>query len=242
MNSLISASGKTQPPWIRRLLLPAYQVKDAAKYATISAQTILNWQKTYSGNNATISRREDGQLLSYLQLIEVAVVAAMRDAGVSLNAIREAREYMSARLKAEYPFAQHAFKTDGKNIIMKFTDFEKDESKDKLIIVNKGGQLGWNAILEEKLKEFEYHKGTGVANKWHLRGSSSSIVIDPQVSFGAPAIKGIPTWTIKGRLDAGESIDDIADDFSLKKMDVKKALEFEGVDVTKIDNAVEWNH
>lgn len=222
--------------------MPAYQVKDAAKYARISAQTILNWQKARGENTAPISNREDGHLLSYLQLIEVAIVAAMREAGVSLNTIRDAREFMGQRLKSEFPFAQHGFKTDGKNILMNLSDFDKGESRDKLIIVSKGGQLGWKPILEDKLKEFEYHKNSGVAIKWHVRGTSSSIVIDPQVSFGAPTVRGIPTWTIKGRLDAGESVDDIADDFSIKKSDVKSALEFEGVDITKMNNTVEWSH
>lgn len=43
-------------------------------------------------------------------------------------------------------------------------------------------------------------------------------------------------------MDAGESIDDIADDFSIKKSNVKNALEFEGVDINKISNAAEWSH
>jgi len=146
---------------------------------------------------------------------------------------------MAQRLQSEHPFAQHGFKTDGKNIIMNLSEFDKGESRDKLIVINKGGQLGWKPILEEKLKEFEYHKGFGVAAKWHVRGTDSSIVIDPQVSFGAPAVKGIPTWTIKGRLDAGESIEDIADDFSINKNDVESALEFEGVDIGEI---AEWSH
>ena len=41
------------------------------------------------------------------------------------------------------------------------------------------------------------------------------MLIDPRISFGAPMIKGVPTWVLKGRHEAGESIGDIRDDFSL---------------------------
>ena len=95
--------------------------------------------------------------------------------------------------------------------------------------------------MEGKLQEFEYQKG--VAIRWHLAGENSDILIDPQVSFGAPSIKGIPTWTLKNRLDAGESVEDIAEDFSLEPLDVVQALEFEGVEKTKIlDASTECSH
>jgi uncharacterized protein (DUF433 family) len=236
MNSSISTVGN-KPPWMRRLMLPAYQVKDAARYAGIAPQTILNWQKKQSGAMATISDRADGQALSYLQLIELAVVASMRSAGVSLSTIRAAKEYIGQRLHSEFPFAVYGFKTDGKNLLMNLSEFVKGESADKLIVVSKGGQLGWKPILEQRLKEFEYHKGMAV--KWNL---DEAIGIDPQIAFGAPSIKGVPTWTIKGRLDAGESVEDIAYDFSLKIDDVENALRFEGVDKTKIANVAEWSH
>jgi len=235
MTSLHSITGKTQAPWVRRLNLPMYQVKEAARYAGVSPQTILNWQS----GTSTVAEREKGVALSYLQLIEVAVVAAMRDAGISLNTIRAARNYIAQRLTSEYPFAQYRFMTDGKHILMEFSTFDKTKSKDKLIVVSKNGQLGWKEILENRLREFEYKNGLAI--RWKLGGENSPIIIDPQISFGAPVVKGTPTWAVKGRFDSGESIEDIADDFSLPLSDVKKALEFEGIDTKIIDSAA-WSH
>ncbi len=65
--------------------------------------------------------------------------------------------------------------------------------------------------------------------QWHVRGKASPILIDPQIAFGAPAINGVPTWAIKGRREAGETIDEIVDDFLLKREEVAAALEFEAV-------------
>ena len=58
------------------------------------------------------------------------------------------------------------------------------------------------------------------------------MLIDPRISFGAPMIKGVPTWVLKGRHEAGESIGDIRDDFSLTEEEVQQGLEFEGIQVT----------
>jgi uncharacterized protein (DUF433 family) len=40
-------------------------------------------------------------------------------------------------------------------------------------------------------------------------------------------VKGTPTWIILGRWNAGESDSDIAEDFGIKKEEVREALKFE---------------
>jgi uncharacterized protein (DUF433 family)/DNA-binding transcriptional MerR regulator len=239
MNNPAATSQNTHEPWISRLSVPTYRPSDAARYAGISTHTILNWQREQSNGGAAISNRDNGQMLSYLQLIEVAVVAAMRKAGVPLGSIRAAKKYLSEHLESPYPFALHCFKTDGKKILMNLSDFVPSE-RDKLISLN-DGQLGWQPILQDKLQEFDYHADSGIVEKWHVSGPQSGITIDPRVSFGSPAIHGIPTWTIKGRLDAGESINDIADDFSIQADEVKQALKFEGVRSEDIERAAAWS-
>lgn len=55
------------------------------------------------------------------------------------------------------------------------------------------------------------------------------IVIDPLISFGTPVIagKGIGTGTIASRIDAGESIADVAADYELTEAEVEEALVYE---------------
>jgi uncharacterized protein (DUF433 family) len=93
-----------------------------------------------------------------------------------------------------------------------------------VVQADQDGQLTWENVIG-RLKEFDYeHKR--IVIRWRV---ADAIVIDPRISFGAPAIKGTPTWIIKGRWDAGESDTDIAEDFGLEKQEVRKALDFEGV-------------
>jgi uncharacterized protein (DUF433 family) len=215
--------------WRSRLFVPNYRVGEAARYAHLSSQTVANWHKPISSNKrGTLSAKDKGASLSYLQLIEVAVVASFRKAGVSLQKIRLAREYVGTKLKAEHPFAEYRFKTDGRDLWMDYAQIEANMGDNKLLVASKGGQLAWSDIIG-KLQEFDY-ENDGLAVRWHVAGLDSEIVIDPRVQFGAPAIEGVPTWVFKGRWESGEDLNEISDDFGLPNSSIIDALRFEGID------------
>lgn len=111
-----------QAAWMGRLYLPAYQVNEATRYAGISPSTVSAWHKTSAGPNAAslLGTRDKKASLSYLQVIEVAVVAGMRAEKVPLARIAEARDDMSNILGVDSPFARYAFKTDGKRLWMDY--------------------------------------------------------------------------------------------------------------------------
>ncbi|MGE0760300.1 MAG: DUF433 domain-containing protein [Pirellulaceae bacterium] len=227
--------------WRHRITLPSYRVAEAARYARTTPQTIGNWQKVSGGNLPAISERAGGKALSYLQLIEVGVVAAMRESGVKLATIRRAREYLSKEFDREFPFAYYRFKTDGKQILMDYDQLVSDNAKGKLIVVSESGQLAWNQILSGLLREFEYESDGGIVLRWKLGGLESPVSIDPRVAFGAPHVDGIPTWVLKERWGAGESVGDISDDYALAPATVFSALRFEGVNVDT-DRPNSWVH
>jgi hypothetical protein len=190
------ASASSANGWRRRLYLPNYQVREAAKYAGIAPQTVVQWQKGAAG--PILAPREEREALSYLQLIEVAVVAALRRAGVRLRRIRDTRGYVSKTLKSEFPFAEYRFKTDGERLFMDFDQLVgAEKGRGKLIRPDQGGQLAWTAVIG-RLEEFEYEHEE-IVIQWHVAGRKSAVIIDPQVSFGAPMVSGIPTWAVKGR-------------------------------------------
>lgn len=49
---------------------------------------------------------------------------------------------------------------------------------------------------------------------------------------------GVPTWAIKGRYNAGESLNDILDDFGITQEQAEDALRFEGIDLEKNGHSV----
>jgi uncharacterized protein (DUF433 family) len=224
--------------WKKRITMPTYRVADAARYVGTSAQTIGNWQRLVSGASA-IGHREQRQHLSYLQLIEVGVVSAMRKGGVPLKAIRNARDYLSREMNSEFPFAEYEFKTDGKNLILD-SEVIDQSIKDQLIVVSENGQYAWKEILQSLLRAFEYPPGgSGPVVKWRVAGADAPIVIDPRISFGTPVVRGIPTWTLKSRWESGEGLRDIAEDYGLEPSDVMAALDFEKTDID-IERPNQW--
>jgi uncharacterized protein (DUF433 family) len=218
--------------WRDRLTLPVYQVADAARYAGISANTIRNWQAETGLGRKALGHRDKGERLSYYQLVEVAIVASLRGAGLSLEQIKNAREYLAVAFGTEYPFAAARFKTDGKDILVSLDQFVPGESSKKLVKVNKGGQLAWAEIIATKFTEFDYEDDLAV--RWHPRGKSSDVFIDPRISFGAPTVKGVSTAIIRGRFKAGEPVGDIAEDFAITEREVDSALQFEGIDLSEL--------
>lgn len=216
--------------WRARLFVPNYRIREAARYAHIAPQTVASWHQPSSGNQRrTLSSKDKGQALSYLQLIEVAVVANFRKAGISLRKIRAAREYVSKQLEAEFPFAEYRFKTDGRDLWMDYAQIEAEMGDKKLLMASQGGQLAWSDIIG-RLKEFEYEDDR-LAVRWHVAGKSKNIIIDPRIQFGAPAVNGVPTWVFKGRWEAGETLEDIIADFGVSNASLLDALEFEGVEL-----------
>jgi uncharacterized protein (DUF433 family) len=215
-------SERVQEPWRRRLFLPAYQIAEAAEYAQISPQTVAAWHRIEA---ELLKQRDKRSALNYMQLIEVAVVAAFRKAGVALSNIRAAREFAAHELKSEFPFAEYRFKENGRHLYLDST--QVSVKKGVALQADQAGQLTWEAVIG-RLNEFEY-ENHGIVLKWRVAGSSSPIVIDPRVSFGTPAVRGTPTWIIAGRWNAGESDSDIAEDFGIEADEVREALKFEGV-------------
>lgn len=222
--SLVARPGTT--PWKRRLYLPGFRVKEAARYAGISPQTVSYWHRGREGTSATLPGRPPRAALSWMELIEVAIVAVMRQSGLSLQKIRRAREYAAQHLSSEYPFADYEFKTDGQGILLELDQVEPIGGKDKIIICDQDGQLAWKQIIKRRFETFDYQDDLVV--RWHPAGRNSPILMDPRIGFGAPTVHGTPTWAIKGRYEAGETIDDIASDFEIEEPDVRIALEFEG--------------
>lgn len=215
-------------PWRRRLYLPYYQIGEAARYAGISSKTVADWHRVGGRSHVTLSHKDGHQALSYFQLIEVAVVATFRKAGITLKRIRDARDYIKVQFQCEFPFAEYRFKSDGKRLWIDYVQVEGQKGKGKLLGVDQGGQFAWEDIIGPRLREFVY-EDHGIVIQWKVAGHASPIVIDPRIAYGAPTIHGTPTWIIKDRWKAGESVADISADFRLGKLEVRKALQFEGV-------------
>ncbi len=213
-------------PWYKRLFLPAYRVGDAARYTGSHPQTVTAW---HHRRNPVLPGREPKRPLSYLELVEVAFVSYFRRTGVSLQRIRRDREYVAEIFTTDYPFAEYKLKTEGHHILMDCFKIDAATKFDGLIVTDAAGRLAWTDLMGDRFAEFDYELDLAIT--WYPSGRDSLVKIDPRIAFGAPIAEGIPTLAIKGRWAAGESFEEIQEDFNVSDQAVKDALHFERVEI-----------
>ena len=215
--------------WRKRLTLPTYTAAEAARYAQAMPQTVGYWFRGGEASGPALPGRKAGERLNYFEAVEVAFVAAFRSYGVRLRNLREARAYFQTLLQTEYPFATERFYTEGSRILREWDDLQELSEFTEVVIGDEQGQLAWAGLLGEKFETFDYEDD--LALRWHVAGRSSPVQIDPRISFGSPSVRGIPTWAMRGRKLAGESVEEISEDFGLEYNEVIAGLEFEGLEL-----------
>ena len=224
-------TGQQEERFRRRLYLPAYRVGDVARYVQTTSQTVAYWRYGGGQLGPALPGSQRREPLSYMELIEVAFVAFFRNLGLSLQRLRGARTYAAQAFNSEFPFVEYRWKSEGYHLLMDFDQFEQSDDF-RVVVADRGGQLAWEDLIEDKFAEFNYEM-VGEENwalRWHPVGRLSKVVIDPRISFGAPMVEGLPTWVIKGRWKAQEDVDEIVDDFGITRAAVIDGLRFEGIE------------
>ena len=229
-------------PWRRWSYLPAYRVGEAARYAGVSHQMVSYWLRGIRTQQPKLSERPSWQGLSYYELVEVAFVATFRGIGIPFKHIRIAHDHAAKAFGSEYPFVEHKWLTEGPGVMLELREMGHLKSSggpmagkkglgkappEEPVVWVPGRGAAWNSVVKERFAEFDYEDGIAVV--WRLAGRESLVVIDPRMSFGTPTVGGLPTWVLKGRWEAGESIEAIIADYRLKEEEIRDGLVFEGV-------------
>ena len=89
-------------------------------------------------------------------------------------------------------------------------------------------------LLEEHLKRIEWDVAKFPARLYPFVSAISPseerlIAIDPRIAFGRPVLlrRGVSTSTIADRIDAGETVEDIAADYDLGPAEIEQAALYE---------------
>jgi uncharacterized protein (DUF433 family) len=217
--------------------VPAYGLKEAAHYLQIPVTTLRSWvagryYETETGRilfkPLVITAQKDPYVLSFINLVEVHVLNAIRrQHHISVKKIRSAIAYLSQESQSIHPLADHAFETDGMNLFI--------QKYGQLINISQAGQLAMKELLKTHLRRIE-RDTSGFPVKLYLftRGNDlkkqpKAVVIDPRISFGRPVLSGtgISTSLIAERFWAGESVEELAEDYGLTLSQIQEAIRCE---------------
>jgi uncharacterized protein (DUF433 family) len=224
-------TAKTDP----RFDLGLYAPLEAARLARVSPSTLRNWIEgyRYRAHGKVLRARpvihpRAGEL-SFVNLAEAVALSGFREAGVSMQRVRKALEYAGRLMKTEHPLASERILTDGADL---FWEYE-EKAKDGVHLVNmtRHGQKVFPETVMRYLREMEWASDRFVTRWWpgSDRPKNGLVVIDPRRAFGAPVIAGtgIRTEDLFHRFRAGESIEQLTEDYRLTHEQVQAAIRLE---------------
>ena len=214
---------------------PAYLLAEAARYLKLPQATLRAWVvgRDYPVTDGRGSfkalikpARRSPPLLSFYNLVEAHVLRALRtEHGVSVRALRDSIDYAERKLKVDRLLLTEDLRTHGGRVLL--------DRYGELIDLSASGQIAIRKALEEHLARVEWD-----AWKFPVRlypyptaalDGKRPIAIDANVAFGRPVLvaSGVSTHAIAERLDAGESVSDLAQDYDVSPTDIEQAALYE---------------
>ncbi len=216
--------------------IPAYGLSEASHYLGIPKATLRSWVlgrhypieagKQFFRPIIELPDKEK-PLLSFVNLVEAHVLEAIRQRhGIKFWRVRGAVEYIERHLDSRHPLAEQRFVTDGVDLFV--------EQFGKLVNISREGQLAIKELIQTYLRRIERDSAGFPIRLYPFTrerkpDEPKTIVIDPYISFGRPVLAGtgIATTIIAQRYKAGESIEELAEDYGRPTSDIQEAIRCE---------------
>jgi len=215
--------------------MPAYRVAEVAHYLRMPKATVRAWAVGQGKFDPvlTLEPREGVPLLSFVNLIEVHVLDALRrEHDIPLRKARRVLRLLSRLFPDSlHPLADHDLLIDGGEVFV--------EHLGSLVSASHEGQIAIRELLEAHLRRVErdpmgrasrlYPFTRKRADRQSLLAAPKFVMIDPEIQFGRPVLTGtgIPTLVIADRYKAGESISDLARDYNRPEEEIEEAIRCE---------------
>lgn len=216
--------------------MPAYPVTEAAGYVRVAPATLRSWVmgRAYATRSGTrrfhpliMPADRERRLLSFNNLVEAHVLRALRTThGTAIPQIRKALDYAERELGVGRLLLSPELCTDSVDLFL--------DRYGELINLSRSGQLAMKAMLTLHLKRIERDEASLPMRLYpFVHGETVEtphhIAIDPDIGFGRPIIRrrGVATQVIVDRIDAGETVEEIAEDYGLDHEEVEEAILYE---------------
>lgn len=213
---------------------PAYRLTEAAHYVRLPRTTLASWVRGREYDAASgrahfqpLIRPADPRrpYLSFNNLVEAHVLRALRtEHGVSIQAVRDALAVAEQEFDVRRLLLHDDLRTGAGELFLR--------RYGELVELSPSGQIAMRRVLESHLHRVERDGRFPIKLHPFVQADvadAQPIVIDPTVGFGRPIVArtGISTAVIAERIDAGESVDDVAADYGMEREVVADAVTYE---------------
>jgi uncharacterized protein (DUF433 family) len=214
----------------------AYTLAEAARYLRLPAATLRSWLlgRQYptaegSGQFPPLIRPASRKppLLSFANLIEAHVLRSLRtEHGVPVKALRNALAFAEKTLRIDRLLLRPELRAGAGKVFL--------DRYGELIELSASGQLAMRRLFDAHLKRIDWNAAKIPVRLYPFLSEAAPsdarpIVIDPRIAFGRPVVqrKGVSTSAIAERIDAGESVEDVAADYDLGGSEIEQAILYE---------------
>lgn len=212
-----------------------YSVPEASRLLSIPSINIRRWLGGYSFRRGLEIHhmgplwepqlpKVDGHMeLGFRDLIELRFVQAFIEAGLNLFTIRNCLNYARELVDDPHPFSTRRFQTDGRTI---FLD-SAERAEDAGLLDLKKRQYVIKRVIERSFKDLDIDNNA--VARWRPFKGKSSIVIDPERSFGQPvaAKYGVPTIALSQSVIAEGSVSAVSRLYEVSAAVVRDAVAYE---------------
>lgn len=211
---------------------PSYTISDVADYINVPVATLRNWVRgrLYPTVQDGIKRSPplirmadpDRNLLSFTNLAEAHVLSAIRRRhGIQMDKVRIALEFLEREMDSAHPLLEREFLTDSKELFIR--------ELHHVINLNREGQYVIEKMLDNYLDRIS-RDPDGKPLRLYPVGldptGARPVMVDPRISFGRLVVTGtgIPVDVLAGRFNAGESLEELAEDYNCEKKAIETAI------------------
>lgn len=205
-----------------------YDAPEAARYLKAAAREskpypadsakLIQWIRRGFASPELIGVPGRELLLDFTDLVSMRMIAALRASGVSWPEITKTKRWFD-EMDIDRPFATESLWTGQGEI---YADWSR------LLSASRSGQTALDALRDYLIPVhgLAFSDETELATSWE---PMPGVSLDPDFQFGAPCVKGtrIPTRTIFGMMEAGDSADWIAEAYSISLDEVLTAYDWE---------------
>ncbi len=202
-----------------RIARAIFTLHETAAYLGIPKSTVHWWARPPGAKHPLITcfpPHGRQATVPFIGFAEAFVLSSFRRAGVPLQRIRPAVEVLAKEIGVEHALASKRLYTDGAEVLFDYATKHGEREVMDLVVV-RTQQRQFSEVVKGYLKRIHYG-GDGWADAVQLPTyENAEVIVDPKLAFGLPLVVhgGARVEDLVDRFQAGDSVADIAADFSV---------------------------
>jgi uncharacterized protein (DUF433 family) len=206
-----------------------YTEAAAAALLRVAPSTLHWWLEGRLPRYRPVIRVEPtgSRVVTWAEFVEAALLRSYRrDHEVPLRELRDFIDRLREEFQVPYPLAdRRPYVGSGRRLLIDLQG-RSHLDPDFCLVAVVNGQEVLTAPGEEFFERVDWQDNEPAALRPH-DDPLSLVRINPLVRFGRPAVGGISTEAIAGELEAGASVEEVAEDFGLALDAVRWAASYE---------------